>query len=98
MSSPVPLPPLANLFEGDEAARQAYRRLLPLENQQEFEMLIRILGQMLIQAPSVAGRTYVADSINRCTTDQEIIQLGEFHLNHFIKYCMCVYILFVVLN
>ncbi|CAE6500615.1 unnamed protein product [Rhizoctonia solani] len=84
MSASVPLPPLRSLFEGDEVARDAYARLLPLEDQRE--LVIRILGQMLIQAPSTAGRGYVAGMINRCATEQQIVGLGEWYLNLFIKY------------
>ncbi|KAG8731312.1 hypothetical protein FRC11_004536 [Ceratobasidium sp. 423] len=84
MSPPVPLPPLGNLFEGDEAACKAYAHLIPLENQKE--LAIRILGQMLIQAPSLEGRAYVARRINNCISDQMIIDLGQSYLSYFIAY------------
>ncbi|CAE6363955.1 unnamed protein product [Rhizoctonia solani] len=82
MSIPTTLPPIVNLFEGDEATRSAYSRLLGAKQ----ELPIRILGQMLIQAPSAAGRTYVAKSINRCTTLQEITELGYVYFSQFVKY------------
>ncbi|KAG8752590.1 hypothetical protein FRC11_008215, partial [Ceratobasidium sp. 423] len=84
MPPPVPLPPLGNLFDGDEAAYKAYARLLPLENHQE--LVIRILGQMLIQAPSVEGRAYVARRINNCINDRMVFDLGQSYLSHFIAY------------
>ncbi|KAG8746503.1 hypothetical protein FRC11_012685 [Ceratobasidium sp. 423] len=84
MPNSFSLPLLENLFEGDEVARNAYARVLLLEDRQELP--IRILGQMLIQAPSLRGRTYVAECINRCATNQEIVKLGEFQLSKLIKY------------
>ncbi|KDN36793.1 hypothetical protein RSAG8_10575, partial [Rhizoctonia solani AG-8 WAC10335] len=83
-STAVPLPPLQDLFAGDEVARAAYTRLLPLESSQA-ELLVRILGQLLIQAPSSEGRTFVAKRINDCATDREIIELGESHLNQLVQ-------------
>jgi hypothetical protein len=74
--NPLYFLPLGSLFEDGEEARLAYGRLLPLEDEQR--PLIRILGQMLIQAPFAEGRAYMAKSINSCATDQEIINLGRF--------------------
>ncbi|KDN36790.1 hypothetical protein RSAG8_10572, partial [Rhizoctonia solani AG-8 WAC10335] len=85
MYTAVPLPPLQDLFAGDEVARAAYARLLPLQSSQA-KLVVRILGQLLIQAPSSEGRTFVAKRINDCATDREIIELGELHLNQFVQY------------
>ncbi|KDN33842.1 hypothetical protein RSAG8_13061, partial [Rhizoctonia solani AG-8 WAC10335] len=79
----TPLPPLGNLFQGEEAVR-AYERIIPLEN--ENPVLIRILGWMLIHAPNEDGRAYVARSINRCLNDPEIIEAGRYHFQYFVKY------------
>ncbi|KEP50808.1 hypothetical protein V565_073280 [Rhizoctonia solani 123E] len=84
MNTAVPLPPLQGLFEGDAETSNAYARLLPLEDQAVLP--VRILGQMLIQAPSLKGRTYVARSINCCATNQAILKLGESQLGQFIQY------------
>ncbi|CUA72626.1 hypothetical protein RSOLAG22IIIB_10196 [Rhizoctonia solani] len=84
MDTAVPLPPPHGLFPEDEVARTAYARLLPLEGQAE--LAIRILGQLLIQAPSSEGRTFVANEINNCTTDQEIVELGEARLEQLVQY------------
>ncbi|CAE6535382.1 hypothetical protein RSOLAG22IIIB_01221 [Rhizoctonia solani] len=84
MVATVCLPPLQGLFEGDEETSSAYVRLLPLESQAE--LLVRILGQMLIQAPSLEERTYVAKSINRCATNQAILELGRSHLRQLVEY------------
>jgi hypothetical protein len=83
MSEPTTLSPLENLSEGDEATRSAYSRLLGAQQ----ELPIRILGQMLIRAPSAAGLTYVTKSINHCETIQEVIDLGYVFLSQFVKYC-----------
>ncbi|KAH7333911.1 hypothetical protein B0J17DRAFT_721147 [Rhizoctonia solani] len=84
MSTAVPLPPLGNQFLGDEAFLNAYARLIPLES--ESVVLVRILGYMLLEAPSPDGRTYMANEINRCRSKEEILNLGYFHLSHFIRY------------
>ncbi|KAG8689138.1 hypothetical protein FRC11_004015, partial [Ceratobasidium sp. 423] len=62
MSTAVPLPALGDLFGGDEATRNAYARLLSLENQAEVS--IRVLGQLLLQAPTLEGRAFMAQCIN----------------------------------
>ncbi|CAE6442687.1 unnamed protein product [Rhizoctonia solani] len=84
MSTAIPLPPPGNMFDEDEETRNAYARLLPLGDQRE--VAIRILGQMLIQAPTLNGRRRVAKCINQCETSQEVVELGEFHLGYFTKY------------
>ncbi|CAE6533377.1 unnamed protein product [Rhizoctonia solani] len=84
MNTAVPLPPSHGLFPEDEVARTAYARLLPLEDQAE--LAIRILGQLLIQAPSSEGRTFVANEICHCATDREIVELGEARLEQFVQY------------
>ncbi|GAB1527105.1 hypothetical protein RhiTH_010280 [Rhizoctonia solani] len=63
---------MGDLFLEDKVAHKAYLWLL--ENQEELPT--RILGQMLIQAPVATARTYVADLINRCPTNQCVIELG----------------------
>ncbi|CAE6364000.1 unnamed protein product [Rhizoctonia solani] len=75
---------MGSLFEGNETARNAYSRLLPLEYQNP--LYIRVLGQMIIQAPSQEGFTYIVASINDCTNADDIVALGELHLNHFVQY------------
>ncbi|KEP50015.1 hypothetical protein V565_088490 [Rhizoctonia solani 123E] len=84
MATPTPLPPLSNLFQGVEAARTAYERILPMEN--ENPVLIRILGWMLIHAPNVDGRAHVAQGINQCLNSSKIIELGKHHFQYFVKY------------
>ncbi|CCO37310.1 hypothetical protein BN14_11465 [Rhizoctonia solani AG-1 IB] len=41
---------------------------------------------MLIQAPAIAGRTYVAGLINGCASNKEITELGEVYLGQFVDY------------
>ncbi|CUA76545.1 hypothetical protein RSOLAG22IIIB_12362 [Rhizoctonia solani] len=84
MDTTVSLPPLQGLFEGDEETSSACVRLPPLENQAE--LLVSILGQMLIQAPSLEERTHVAKFINRWATNQAILELGRSHLGQLVEY------------
>ncbi|CAE7209188.1 unnamed protein product, partial [Rhizoctonia solani] len=82
----TPLPPLGNLFQGVKAVRMAYERILPLENESEHPILIRILGWMLIHAPNDAGRTNLARDINQCLHNAPIFDLGRRYFHYFIKY------------
>ncbi|CAE6533370.1 unnamed protein product [Rhizoctonia solani] len=84
MSTAVPLPSVQDVFTEDEVARTAYARLVPLENQAE--LFIRVLGQVLIQAPSLEERALVAQQIHNCATNQELIDLGKFCLEQFVEY------------
>ncbi|CAE6409555.1 unnamed protein product [Rhizoctonia solani] len=84
MNTAVPLPSVQDVFTEDEVARTAYTRLVPLENQAE--LFIRVLGQVLIQAPSLEERALVAQRIHDCATNQELIELGKSHLEQFVEY------------
>ncbi|CAE7181947.1 unnamed protein product [Rhizoctonia solani] len=81
---PTPLSPLGNLFQGLEAVRMAYVRVLALEY--ERPVAIRILGWMLIHAPNGAGQAHLASSIDQCSNTQAIIALGEYYFQYFLKY------------
>jgi hypothetical protein len=83
---PETLPSLPDTSTWDKATCDAYERLLSLNDRNTLE--IRVIGQMLIQAPSVEGHAYVARHINGCTTEDEVHELGRFHLTHFVNYCM----------
>jgi hypothetical protein len=85
---PVPLPTFSDItiiFNDDKVSLAAYRRLLPLEDLNPIP--IRILGRMLVHAPWGQGRTHVAQRINSCTTDQQVVSLGNEHLMSFVSYC-----------
>ncbi|CUA73707.1 hypothetical protein RSOLAG22IIIB_01222 [Rhizoctonia solani] len=83
MNTSRPLPPLQD-FGGNQEARNAYARLLLLEDQAMIP--IRMLGQMLLQAPSLEGLSFIATRINELPTDQDIFRLASFHLDYFIGY------------
>lgn len=81
----TPLPATPDIF--DELASLAYARILPLEAQAPVK--IRTLGYMMHYAPSAQARAYVVESINRCAADEDIVNLGEDNLFHFVNYCEC---------
>ncbi|CAE6460738.1 hypothetical protein ACGC1H_005326 [Rhizoctonia solani] len=80
----TPLPPLDGLFVGQQAVQTAYLRILPLERTHARHM--RILGYMMIHAPVEEGRADVARSINECSTDLEVVELGQHYFQYFVKY------------
>ena len=47
----------------------------------------RILGFLLQEAPSDEGRLYVAGEINDCANTQELIEVSERYIKHFISVC-----------
>jgi hypothetical protein len=84
--------PLEHCFL-DESAHAAYQRIIPLENSDT--KLIRLLGWMLIHAPSETGRADIARSINKCQTNEAIVETGRYYLKHFIKYCRSLFITYL---
>lgn len=81
---PTPLPPAPSDF--DQATSLAYARLRMLSLQARKPTTIRMMGYMLIYAPSAQGRVDVAESTNRCATDEDVIKLGEDNLYYFVNY------------
>ncbi|CUA75451.1 hypothetical protein RSOLAG22IIIB_11743 [Rhizoctonia solani] len=75
--------PLDCQFE-DAVVRSAYKRALLLEDQNP--VLIRILGYMLIYAPDESGRLNIAQDINACATDQDVLELGKSIFKFFAQY------------
>lgn len=81
----VPLPLTHPRLEGSQPALAAYARLLPLESEHPVD--VRLCGWMMIHAPVEAGRDYVAECVNRCTNDEDIIAVGQGYLLYFVAYC-----------
>ncbi|KAJ3575415.1 hypothetical protein NP233_g1109 [Leucocoprinus birnbaumii] len=48
-------------------------------------MHVRVAGYLIIHAPREEAREYMAASINACRDDSEIIELGKFHEQHFLR-------------
>lgn len=88
--APRPLPPLEDLDDHTIANFQqansslAYQRLLGLDAPDCRES--KVLGYMLIYAPSPVGCAYMTSRINSCETDSEIIALGKYHIHYFLNY------------
>ena len=71
--------------------------LLPAENDavnladKRIQMHIRILGGLLIHAPTVAARNYVAEQISSVVLSPDVLdrlsKLGELYFDHFIRVC-----------
>lgn len=80
----VPLPLTHPRLEGSQPALAAYARLLPLESEHPVD--VRLCGWMMIHAPVEAGRDYVAECVNRCTNDEDIIAVGQGYLLYFVAY------------
>ncbi|CAE6410720.1 unnamed protein product [Rhizoctonia solani] len=81
---PTPLPSLDARFEDSGSALEAYKRITPLECRSPVR--IRILGYMLIHAPNNDGRLVIAQDINACATDQDVLKLGQSFFKHFASY------------
>jgi hypothetical protein len=83
------MPEIAN----NRSALVAYKRILRLDHQlasgQDLRVKARILGRILIHAPSEEGRSYAAGAINSCETDDHVFILADFHLKHFVNYSEC---------
>ena len=93
-SMPQPLP--NNPFPAGTPARQAYTTCLTLEA--SFPLVnwsgpptvvcARLLGYLIVHAPTIHGRTDVANEINSCNNDEEKLHvLAQFYINHFLRVC-----------
>ena len=47
----------------------------------------RLLGYLLIHAPTPHGRDVLAREITSCTDDAALFELAKLYLNHFIRCC-----------
>jgi len=89
----------------DELTRQAYIRVLAHEewaseaqtsDRRRKLTCARVLGFLLLEAPSVHARHSVINEVNSCQGDNgRLFQLGEMFLEHYICLCeSCHYLLF----
>jgi hypothetical protein len=89
---PVALP--CNPFLVGTTPHKAYdiclrfeRRVLSLRQPSPQLVCARILGYMLIHAPVVTGRDYLAQEIIDCADDDTLGKLGKFYDNNLIRLC-----------
>lgn len=48
----------------------------------------RLLGYLIIHAPTHSGHTYIMNEINSCNDNQEKLQtLAQFYINNFLHVC-----------
>jgi hypothetical protein len=90
-------------FEGlenrlDEATQQAYSAVLLHERWAESERrasirqrkltCARVLGQLLLEAPSSRAKENIVEEVDACQSDNgRLYKLGEMYLEHFIRLC-----------
>src|ERR1700735_2285586 len=91
---PQPLP--NNPFPAGTPAHQAYTTCQTLEagvplvnwSGPPTSVRARLLGYLIIHAPTVAGHTDVTNEINSCNNDEEKLHtLAQFYINHFLRIC-----------
>jgi len=90
-----PLP--ANPFVAYSLESNAYARCLSWEvhapdtevQEDKIPLLLgaRLLGSMLLYAPTHDGCLNTANEINDCTNESELLQLAEHYVIHFIGHC-----------
>lgn len=56
----------------------------------------RLLGHLLLLVPNAGGQETLAEEIDNASTNDMLIELAQFYINHFIKTCKCVW--FTVCN
>jgi len=94
MSQPLPSNPYNT---GQQAVLHvAYGRCATLQNRHSqvvpcghLSVLIcaRILGYMILEAPTDEGRTELATEIVRCVGDEDLQKLAEIYKNHLLRVC-----------
>jgi hypothetical protein len=47
----------------------------------------RVLGYMLQELPWCDGRSKMASEVNSCVSEQHLVDLGMFYINHFLRSC-----------
>ena len=89
----IPLP--SNLYEGGTLLHVAYQKCLDLEAAaREIRqsgipppVCARVLGQLMLQAPTDEGRANVANEISSCENNKALFELAQLYVNHFIRCC-----------
>jgi len=101
MSEPYELPLLDSeeLSNRDEATRQAYSSILShkqwaaaafkyRKDRERRFTCARVLGRLLLEAPSTRARNNIIEEVNACQDDNDrLYKLGEMYLEHYI--CLC---------
>lgn len=86
--APQPLP-ANNFTEGKQ--RDAYERVLYWEHASAQDpdkmMRARVLGYLMHEAPTADGKDHMADEINDCDSENELIDLSIIYIKHFIRCC-----------
>ena len=96
----APLPPLSQLLMNSATVHGGYNRCLDIEKgilsshlkdlksaSQTPLICVRILGFLLVHIPGDLARGTVGKEIVSCKSDQEVIDLGVFYNDHFIRCC-----------
>lgn len=93
---PQPLPPNPYNTGQQAVLHAAYKRCVILQNSHSevvqcgrLSVLIcaRLLGYMILEAPTDEGRTEFVSEIVRCVNDVDLQKLAEVYKNHLLRLC-----------
>jgi len=93
---PEPLPPNPYNTGQQAVLHAAYKRCVVLQNNHlevvqcgHLSVLIcaRLLGYMILEAPTDEGRTEFVSEIVRCVNDVDLQKLAEVYKNHLLRLC-----------
>lgn len=92
---PLPVSPVwLSALPQDHKWYLSYEKCLRLESSDlkvsgclPAEMSARILGYLLQEAPTDAGRDYIARAIDICVDTPALLQLAKNYLNSILKFC-----------
>ena len=92
-SGPWPLP--GNPFPTGTPAHKAYTTCVTLENSFPLANLsgpstlvcARLLGYLILHAPTPGGQTCIVNEINSCNNDEKLHGLAQFYVNYFLRVC-----------
>jgi hypothetical protein len=93
---PTPLPP--NPFR-DGLLYQALQKCLDLESLASTDSYLqnskpsglvaaRLLGYLILHVQNATGRAKVADQVVAALDNENLVEVAQFYINHFIKACM----------
>lgn len=94
MPHPLPSNPYNTCQQGTLHA--AYKRCVSLQNSHSevvqagrLSVLIcaRLLGYMILEAPTDEGRAEFVSEIVRCVNDEDLQKLAELYKNHLLRLC-----------
>ena len=96
VAMPQPLPPNPYNTGQQAVLHAAYKRCVILQNSHSevgqrgrLSVLIcaRLLGYMILEAPTDEGRTEFVSEIVRCVDDMDLQKLAEVYKNHLLRLC-----------